>query len=145
MSIYADSSALVTLYADERGRDDFGHEQAIAVSAIARVEVPSALWQKQRAGDLSPAQAAALVADFEADYLGDTGGAPRFAVVAARPDVLAEAARLCATHGLRAYDAVQLSSALTARAAAPDCSTFAAYDEQLRRAAAAEGFGLLPS
>jgi predicted nucleic acid-binding protein len=54
-------------------------------------------------------------------------------------------ARLCAVHALRAYDAVQLACALAARDAVPECQTFAAFDRQLRAAAAAEGFALVPS
>lgn len=59
--------------------------------------------------------------------------------------VLEAAARLCAVHGLRAYDAVQLASALAVRDAVPECRTFAAFDRQLRAAAAAEGFTPAPS
>lgn len=53
--------------------------------------------------------------------------------VAARGPVLEDAARLVATHALRAYDAVQLASARAARQA----------DAGLRTAAANEGFSLL--
>lgn len=143
MTVFADSSALVTLYADEPGRKAFT-AGPIVVSQLARVEVPAALWRKQRLGDLQPDDARILVDDFEADYFGTADEPPRFAAVALTPGVLDGAARLCATHGLRAYDAVQLSSALSARLADPACADFAAYDHALRRAAAAEGLGLLP-
>lgn len=145
MTLFADSSALVTLYAQERGRSHLAGETSIVVAQLTRVEVPAALWRKHRMGALAANSAQALTQAFEADYYGDTEGAePRFVAVATTAEVLDQAAGLCATHGLRAYDAVQLSSALAAREAAPDCSMFAAYDEGLRRAAAAEGFGLVP-
>ena len=116
-----------------------------AALALARVEVPSAIWRKHRMGELSAADAAVLVAAFEADYHGSAGDQPRFAVVAASTSVLDTAARLAGVHGLRAYGAVQLASAKAAAQAAPDCHTVTAFDGTLRAAAAAESFALLPA
>jgi predicted nucleic acid-binding protein len=127
LSTFADSSALVKLYADEDGYQQVRGMAGTAVAQLARVEVPAALWRKQRMGELSADDARLLTADFEADYCLD------------------EAARLCASHGLRAYDAVQLSSALAVRRVDGSCRTFAAFDRPLRTAAATEGFQLLPS
>lgn len=114
------------------------------VSCLARVEVPSAIWRKQRLGELSVVDAELLVAVFEADYHGSENEPERFAVVALPPPVLDEAAELCAVLGLRAYDAVQLASAVAARRAAPDCGQFACFDDRLRDAAARSGFTLIP-
>jgi hypothetical protein len=86
-----------------------------------------------------------LTADFEADYFGTASEPPRFAAVAAAGRLLDESARLCASHGVRAYDAVQLSSALAVRRVDESCTAFAAFDRSLRTAAAAEGFALVPS
>jgi hypothetical protein len=61
------------------------------------------------------------------------------------PTVLDSAARLCAVHGLRAYDAVQLAAAVATKAVLPECRAFAAYDQDLRTAAATEGFALVPA
>lgn len=115
------------------------------MAALARVEVPAALWRKHRLGELRADDARLLVADFEADYFGADDEPPRFAAVAATAGILDEAARLCAAHGLRAYDAVQLSSALAARRADESCTAFAVFDRALRGAAAAEGFDLVPA
>jgi predicted nucleic acid-binding protein len=145
MSVFADSSALVKLYADEADHDLIRELASLAISQIARVEVPAAIWRKQRLGELGSGEAQTLVEDFEADYFGTEGVRPRFAAVALTPSLLDDAARMCATHGLRAYDGVQLSGATGARAADPGCTTFAAFDTTLRTAAAAEGFALLPS
>jgi predicted nucleic acid-binding protein len=145
LSTFADSSALVKLYADEAGHDHLRGLASMAAAQLARVEVPAALWRKQRMGELSAEDARLLTADFEADYYG-TGSEPgRFAVVAATGSLLAEAARLCASRGLRAYDAIQLSSAIAVRRADESCTEFAAFGRSLRTAAAAEGFELLPS
>ena len=116
----------------------------IAISAIARVEVPAALWRKARIGELSDADAALLTQQFEADLFGTGDEEPRFAVVALTPAVLDAATSALPAHGLRAYDAVQLASALTARDADPECSAFACFDSGLREAVAAAGFELVP-
>lgn len=145
MSTFADSSALVKLYADEDGYQQVRSMTSIAVAQLARVEVPAALWWKQRMGELSANDARLLTADFEADYFGTDSEQPRFAAVVATERVLDEAAWLCASHGLRAYDAVQLSSALAVRRVDGSCMTLAAFDRSLRTAAATEGFELLPA
>ena len=85
-----------------------------------------------------------LTAAFEADWFGTQDEAPRFTAVSATPALLDDAARLCAIHGLRACDAVQLACALAARAVLPECRTVVAFDRQFRGAAAAEGFTLVP-
>jgi predicted nucleic acid-binding protein len=120
------------------------HAPIIIVSQVARVEVPAALWRKQRTGAIEPQVAQTLGDEFAADYYGDEDAPPRFAVVAVTATILEQAARLTAVHGLRAYDAIQLSTALAARSVDANCDRFASYDEELRRAAAAEGFGLMP-
>jgi predicted nucleic acid-binding protein len=144
MSAFADSSALVKRYADEPGHEQIRGLEAVAVSQLARVEVPAALWRKHRLGELTADHARLLTADFEADYFGSDKEPPQLAAVMITGRVLDDAARLCAVHGLRAYDGVQLSSAMAARRADPDCTTLAAFDHDLRRAAATEAFTLLP-
>lgn len=144
MSTFADSSALVKLYADEAGHDHIRGLVTVAVAELARVEVPAALWRKQRMGELSAGDARLLTADFEADYFGTDIEPPRFAAVATTRSLLDEAAALCASHGLHAYDAIQLSTALAVRRAGESCAAFAAFDRSLRAAAAAEGFNLVP-
>lgn len=133
------------LYADEDGHEQVRGMVSIAVAQLARVEVPAALWRKQRMGELPANDARLLTADFEADYFGTGSEPPRFAAVVATGSLLDEAARLCATHGLRAYDAVQLSSALAVRRVDGSCGKFAAFDRPLRIAAATEGFEVVPS
>ncbi|MGH3681704.1 MAG: type II toxin-antitoxin system VapC family toxin [Natronosporangium sp.] len=140
---FADSSALVKLYATEAGADAVRSLPALAVSQLARVEIPAALWRKHRVGELSAADVGLLVTAFEADYFGTAEEPARFLVVAATAPVLDRAARLVAVHGLRAYDAVQLASAVTIITAATGVG-FVAFDKSLRAAAAAEGLDLLP-
>jgi hypothetical protein len=113
------------------------------VSNLARVEVPAAVWRKYRRGELSSEDAAVLVEELEWDWSGEADADTRFAVVEVTEEILELAARAVARHPLRAFDAVQLASALAARAADPSLTAFACFDEELADAARAEGFTLL--
>jgi uncharacterized protein len=106
--------------------------------------VPAALWRKHRLGELSLEDASVLVESFEWELFGGAEQPPAFAVVAATAEILDLAARTVARHPLRAYDAVQLASALAARSADPSLSGFACFDESLTAAARAEAFSVIP-
>jgi predicted nucleic acid-binding protein len=134
----------VKLYSDEPGHQQVRALEAPVVSALARVEVPAAFWGKARAGELDDAEAALLTMAFELDFHGSGERDPRFTVVALGEPLLVAAAREAARHGLRAYDAVQLATALAVRAADPDCASFACFDRDLRRAASRAGLALVP-
>lgn len=136
---FADSSALVKLYADEQGSDAVRRYPHLVVSQLARVEVPAALWRKHRMGELAATDARILVADFEADYFAAGTEPPRFSVIAVTADIIDAAAHLAGVHGLRAYDAMQLASALAVADAVPEGLDFLAYDGALNAAAATEG------
>ena len=145
MSVFADTSALVKLYADETGYTDVRKlDEPFVVSQLTRVELPSALWRKQRTGELTPEDASLLTEAFEADWFGTQDEESRFLVIRPTTSILDNAARLVAAHGLRAYDGIQLASALAAGEADFACRTFAAFDDGLRTAAAAEGLTLAP-
>jgi uncharacterized protein len=141
--LFADSSALVKLYAEEVGSETVRKQSSLIVSQLARVEVPAALWRKHRLDELSMADVSLLIAAFEADYFGTEEEPARFLVVAATASILDDAAQLAGIHGLRAYDAVQLASACAALREVPEGVTFAAFDQALLAAAAREGFQLL--
>lgn len=134
----------MTLYAEESGDPPLQGGATLVVSSLARVEVPSAFWRKQRDGTLAPEDAALLTALFQADYLGDEQARPRFIALAVSNPILDEAARLTATHALKALDALQLATAAAARRADPECTDFACLDGRLRAVAASAGFTLVP-
>lgn len=137
MTVFADSSALVKLYADEPGADVVREQNAFAVSVLARVEVPAAFWRKQRSRQLSEDDARVLTAAFEADWHDDDGA---FFPLVVNELVLEEAAALAARHGLRAYDSVQLATAGAAHAAGVELTAFLCFDGDLAAAAAREGW-----
>lgn len=138
MTVFADSSAIVKRYADEPGAVAVRDVPLLVVSALARVEVTAALWRKVRSGQLSESDAALLAEVFTAEWHTDL-----FVAVDAGTGILEEASAVVARHGLRAYDGVQLASALAARRADPGLDTVACFDVELSAAAVREGFRLL--
>jgi len=145
VTLFGDSSALVKLYVPESGHEAIRRAaEPFVISNLARVEVPAAFWRKHHVGQLDRDDAALLSAAFEFDFLGDDQEAPRFAVVKVDDVILDDAVRLLPIHGLRAYDAVQLASALAAQRAVPGCDTVATFDRSLSRAAARQGLATLP-
>ena len=140
---FLDSSALVKRYVTETGTSwvqSVTHPSMHNRLIIARstwVEVLSALARRQREGSLSPEQVAGAIDSFCYDL--DT----HYQVVEINRE-LAEAAGLLATkHPLRAYDAVQLASALHIQPSFAHARltslTFAAADDRLLATAQAEG------
>lgn len=145
MTAFADSSAVVKLYADEDGAEVVRRRSSLVLSQLARVEVPSALWRKHRMGELSATAAGVLCAAFAADLAGADGSGPSLVVITVTPAILDDAARLVSVHPLRAFDAVQLASARAAQlAVADDDLPFLCFDDRLNTAAAAEGLLLAP-
>lgn len=143
MTVFEDATAIVARYAAEPGRQRVPRAPVVVVSAVSRVEVSSAIWRKQRIGELSPDQARVLVDAFLADLSsGQTSSEAgvTYLAVAVGKAVLDTAVALCGVHGLRAYDAVHLASAMRARAADRRLTQFVTYDRTLHRAAAAENF-----
>lgn len=136
MTVFADSSAVVKLYSDELGADLVRRVELLVVSALARVEVPAALWRKSRTGELAVADAALLSDAFAHEWSQGS----RFVPVAVGAALVRDAAELVARHGLRAYDGVQLASAVAARRADPGIDTIACFDRELTDAATREGF-----
>ena len=143
MTLFADSSAVVKRYVPERHHEVIrARTDLLVVASVTRVEVASALWRKQRLGEVGASDVVTLLAAFEAD-LDEPNG--RFAIVSLAPAVLTKAVETVARHGLRAYDAVQLATASVTRDIADDLAEFAAFDHDLRRAAEAESFTLVPA
>jgi predicted nucleic acid-binding protein len=143
-AVFADSSAVVKLYVDEVGAEAVRAAAPSIISQLARVEVPAALWRKHRMGELSLEDTTVLISAFEADYFGTEAEPERFLIIGATAQILDAAAQLAGTHGLRAYDSVQLASACAALREVPEGIGFAAFDQALRAAAAREGMDLVP-
>lgn len=144
MTVYfCDSSALIKRYVDEVGSDWFetllapDGEHAIFVSAITQIEIASGLARLQREGMLKPLTVInarrAVAYHFKSEY----------SVVELSAQIIRRAEGLLFAHPLRAYDAVQLASALEIRdsllVAGRNPLLFVSADRRLLAAAEAEG------
>lgn len=143
---YADSSVLVKRHVPESGTPwvqtltDPAAGHLFVTSRISVVEVVSALNRRQRDGRLSPAQYRRMVTDFEGLC------ATTYQLVEVTPELVAHTRRLLEQHALRAYDAVQLASALLTdrvlRANGEAPLTLLAADERVLTAAGVEGLAV---
>jgi uncharacterized protein len=140
---YADSSVLVKRHVREAGTDWFrmladpASGQVITTARISQVEVYSALNRRVRETVLTPDQYAEIAADFAALCLTE------YQFIELTPAVVARARDLLEQHAWRAYDAVQLAAALTARdslvSAGLAAPSFISSDDRLLTAAQLEG------
>lgn len=133
---FLDASALVKRYVREAGSDVVRalvrRRPALAASRISAIEVPAALARRARDGDVAEKAAKGHGARVGADMAAMT-------VVELRPNVATLASDLVWRHPLRAYDAVQLASALHLARATGSALTFWCADTRLCSIAAAEG------
>lgn len=134
--IYLDTSALIKLYVVERGSSAVialvRREGAPGTASIAYAEVYSGLVRRKREGSVTDAQYVRISGQFEQDW-------PTCIQVGLHQDVLELGRDLLQRHPLRAFDAVHLASALKLRRQLEENILFAAADNRLLRAAAAEG------
>ena len=141
---FFDTSALVKRHVTETGslwvrslmRAKVGHR--IYIARITAVEVTSAITRRQAGGDLSPAQAGAILGHFRRHLV------QRYRVFELTPALFDNAMLMARKHRLRAYDAVQLAVALEVNhlrlIAGLEPVTLVSADKALNEAASAEGF-----
>lgn len=143
---YLDTSALLKRHLVTEHGSDWMRQlcapsagRTLIIAGITEVEVASALARLTRGTQvgLKEAQRRVFIGFFRRHARVE------YTQVAIAPAVVRRAADLCRTRSLRAYDAVQLACALTARDDARmvgGAVTFVSADEALLLAAAAEGF-----
>jgi predicted nucleic acid-binding protein len=141
---FLDSSGLIKRHVKESGTSwvkslvnaKAGH--SLYIARITAVEVTSTITRRQHAGDLSAAQAAAILAHFRRHL------SQRYRVIELTPKLFDNAMLVARKHRLRAYDAVQLAVALEVRQIHQETGggpvTVVSADRDLNAAAAAEGF-----
>lgn len=138
MNWFTDSSALVKRYVGEQGskwlRREITRHQVI-IAQVTLVEVVAALRKRFRQGDLSE------FACYQARKRFITHIArQQFRVIEMSSGIVDEAMRVAFDKDLRAYDAVQLSSALKAVKAVDKMKLiFITADANLEKAGRAEG------
>lgn len=135
MNIFFDSSTFAKLFITEIGTTKtielYFRSAKRGVSAVAWVEVPSAIGRRERLGDLTAPDAAMALSMLE-DERSSVESIP------VSDSVLTSAAQLVGRRQLRSLDAIQLAAAL-AWAAENDGVVFACSDDKLLIAAQLEG------
>lgn len=143
-ALYFDSSGLVKRYVKEEGSQwvvdvtSNKSEFSTVTSLISSVEVVAAICKCERMGSISPEDAALAISAFKAELRQNT-----FGLLQVSQQIVDRAMNLAQKHGLRGYDAVQLSSAmalhLERQAASLAAPEFISSDDRLNVAAASEG------
>lgn len=114
---FLDSSALVKRYVPETGSNwiqlitNPGTGNSIAIAHITWIEVLSALARRQREGSLSASELNIIAQKFRSDFYS------QYQVLQINQALIEKAGELVIQYPLRAYDAVQLASALEFQAA----------------------------
>ena len=142
-AFFFDTSALVKRHVTEAGSGWVRAQTAakaghtLYIASITSVEMTSAITRRQRGGSLTAAQGAAIYGHFRRHL------AQRYVVLEITPALMAAAVLLARSHGLRAYDAVQLAAALDIQRDHQDMGlapvTLVSADRDLNAAATAEG------
>jgi uncharacterized protein len=132
---YLDTSALVKLYVPE---PESGGVQTLvesahltAVSLLAFVEARAAFARKRRERAVNPKDYRRIVREFDDDW-------DHYFVVDVTESLVKRAAQLADKHGLRGYDAIQLSSAIMLREQSGEAVSFCCFDDRLLRASRRE-------
>jgi uncharacterized protein len=138
-----DASGIVKRYVNETGSDwvralvDPAAANVVSIADITRAEVASAVSRRAREGSITPDESVRLIRTFEAHC------ASQFRVVPLERVVVDLAVDLIQRHPLRAYDAVQLATAVLVNrslvAHGLPALVFVSADNSLGIAAQAEG------
>ena len=141
--VYLDASALVKQYIAESGSAwvrsllIFTWSPTVFISCLTVVEAACAFARRQREGTLLSESYAHVLTAFDYDITY------RYNVLDVTPAVIDTARRLAERHSLRAYDAVQLATALLADRRLVETRqsplTFICADEHLTTVAQSEG------
>ena len=139
MNLYLDASALVKCFVTEIGsaevRAVMDAAELVGTVSMTRVEVESAFAKSVRVGLLTDADARLAQATFVALW-------PDLIRIHVSDFVVTSASELVWIYGLRAYDAVQLATALFWQRSIGQAVVFATYDQKLWQAA--QSAGLIP-
>jgi uncharacterized protein len=138
-----DASGIAKRYIQEIGTAwvdslaDAGASNELFLTRIARVEVTAAIARRSRGGAPLASTVAPVLAQFRHDAVH------RYNILEITPALLADAERLAVVHGLRGYDAIQLSASLELhrlrQTAGLSNITLISADKELNAAGSAEG------
>ena len=136
MILYVDTSALVKLYVPEP--ESSAVQQLVesaeiaAISLVAYAEARAALARKRRERAVDLKDYRRIIKEFNDDW-------DNYFIVDITEPLVRRAGQLAEKHGLRGYDAIQLSSALLMHEESRQVVSFCCFDERLLRAGRREG------
>ena len=136
MILYVDTSALVKLYVPEP--ESSAVQQLVesaeiaAISLVAYAEAFPALARKRRERAVDLKDYRRIIKEFNDDW-------DNYFIVDITEPLVRRAGQLAEKHGLRGYDAIQLSSALLMHEESRQVVSFCCFDERLLRAGRREG------
>jgi len=143
---FLDSSALVKRYINEKGSawiksvTAAGTGNTVIISRITWVEVLSAFARLQRESRIDPSDIAAVIQSFRYDL------ETHYKIIETGQTVIEKAGEYVQKHPLRAYDSVQLASAMVLYPffldIRPEIFTFVSADDRLLSAAQKEGMSI---
>lgn len=140
MITYFDTSALVKLFVAEvhciSARRWAASAALVMVSQVAWPEFCSAMALKRRTGQLAPSEVQAILGSLSAQW-------PKYHRLAVDSELFNEAGALVLQHDLRAYDGVQLASALRAANTVGSSLRMCCFDKSLSAAAKQRGLVVL--
>jgi uncharacterized protein len=139
MILFLDTSALLKLYVQEENseavRDMSARARVVAASRLAYAEARAALARACRERRITDQELESVLLVLHQDW-------PRYFVIEVSADIVRYAGDLAQEHALRAYDALQLASALTLRNKVSTEVCFLCFDDVLNQAAQASGLSV---
>jgi predicted nucleic acid-binding protein len=135
MAVYLDTSSLVKLYVEEEDSPSIAalvnSSRVTGTSLIAYTEARAAFARRFRENAFTPDEYRHLIAVFDKDW-------ENYLIVRVTKELVRLAGNLTEKHGLRAFDAIHLSSAIILRAEISDPLIFSCSDRRLQQASKAE-------
>jgi predicted nucleic acid-binding protein len=135
MILYLDTSTLVKLYVEEPDSQDVvdlvNASEVTSTSLIAYAEARAAFARRYREKAFKPHEYRTLVSSLNKDW-------DSYLTVRTSRDLVQLAGNLAEKHGLRGYDAIHLSSAITLRNELTTPIVFSSSDHKLQKAATLE-------
>jgi len=132
VTLYCDSSALVKVYVEEEHSNDvrarLGAADAVATSAVTYVEMRATLARLHRERRLTTPAFSAAKRQLDRQW-------PALLVLTTSDDLLATAAELAESHGLRALDSIHLAAFQELLACIDDDLELSTFDDRLAQAA----------
>jgi predicted nucleic acid-binding protein len=141
MNLYADTSALVKKYIQEAGSEQviafFDQHPLIGTAVLTQAEVASAMAKALRSGWVDESAILTAWHDFLSHW-------PAYVRLPVSAGIVEHAAAIAQQHGLRAYDAIHLASALAWEDVIGDEVVFVCYNLNLSKVAGQEGLQVWP-